>query len=345
MNRILAYILIVASCVLAGCAGRLDIPEDGRADIAFDVSMEQTKALISPANLNTEGNRFMIYDVHTSEKGLDQYIKDQYLQYTQGQWNFVKSSTDATVVRIPWTKKGTHDFLAYNTYDAAASKELPVDVTYISFENDNTLTSASQQSLRVPSSDEWKVDLGSQFDFIYGSASRDVATGGLAPVSISFKHLFAAVAVEVRNISTSSLTLSELSFSNIKDEGVAVIDYSGAVSYELSCSSSTGLFKQTPGVSISAGQSLKLYSSPGEDEAFLVWPHSATELIDVQVVMKYIQGGMTTTKNIVIAENSNIKNWVAGSKYKYLIAISDNNISFDVVRVVEWINDDIILEE
>jgi hypothetical protein len=46
-----------------------------------------------------------------------------------------------------------------------------------------------------------------------------------------------------------------------------------------------------------------------------------------------------------LAENPTIKTWAAGNKYIYKIDISDNIISFDVIRVVDWINDDIILEE
>lgn len=340
MNRILAYILIVASCVLAGCAGRLDIPEDGRADIAFDVSMEQTKALISPANLNTEGNRFMIYDVHTSEKGLDQYIKDQYLQYTQGQWNFVKSSTDATVVRIPWTKKGTHDFLAYNVHDASADKSIPVEVLY------NTYSTAKQQSLRVPETGDWTLAKDNQFDFIYGSATRNVETDGYAPLPMNFKHLFAAVAVEVRNASTQQLKLSGLSFSNIKDKGNAVVNYDGTVQYTLSASGADGLFAAIDNeVTISVGGSITLYDGIGQ--AFLIWPHSVSDLANASITVSYKLGSdiNTTTKTISLTENYTVKTWLVGNKYKYLIAVTDDNISLDVMRVVEWINDDVILEE
>lgn len=345
MNKALSYILMLASVLLAGCTPHVDITEEDHACIVFDMGMDQTKSLISPSNLNTEGNRFVVYDVHTSAHSLVQYMDEQCLQYKNGQWSFVKSADDATVIQIPWTKKGTHDFLAHNTYDASSSKPLPVKVSYTSFEDDNLLTTAKQQSLRIPATDSWTLTKDSQFDFIYGSATRDVSTGGYAPVPISFKHLFAAIAVEVRNISTSNVTLNNLSFSNIKDKGWASVDYSGAVGYNLSASQTSGLFSQNPNVSISAGKSHMLYSDFGTENAFLIWPHSVPDMVAVQIVIGYKQGSSSISKTINLSENPTIRYWGAGNKYNYLITISDNNISFDVIKVVDWINDDIILEE
>ena len=171
-----------------------------------------------------------------------------------------------------------------------------------------------------------------------------MATGGYAPVPMEFKHLFAAVTVEVKNVSSADLRLDRLSFSNIKTSGNANVPFQGNVSYSLAASSGTGLFPENPGQTIARGGSCSLYASYGEGGAFLIWPHSASDLTNATIELGYNQNG-SKTATVKLADNSVIKTWTAGNKYIYKIDISDNTISFDVIRVVDWINDDIILEE
>ena len=340
MNKILLHILVCASVLLVGCTKLGHLSGDGVPAITFDMSMDQTKALISPDNLNTAGSKIVVYDVHTSDKGLDQYLNAQYLEYRDGQWSFTKTS-GGEIIQIPWTKKGTHDFLAYNVHDASANKSIPVEVLY----NGNYST-AKQQSIRVPQSGEWKLDLNNQFDFIYGSASRNVETDGYVPLPMNFKHLFAAVAVEVRNASTQMLTLSKLSFSNLKDKGYAEVNYGGDVRYNLSASQANDLFPALSNdVTVAVGGSKTLYDGTGQ--AFMIWPHSAADLANASITIAYklADERNTTTKTINLTENYTVKTWLAGNKYKYLIAVTDDYISLDVMKVVEWINDDVILEE
>ena len=341
MNKVLLHIMVCVSVLMVGCTKSGHPSEEGVPAITFDMGLDQTKALISPSNLNTAGSKIVVYDVHTSEKGLDQYLDAQYLEYRDAQWSFTKTS-GGDVIQIPWTKKGTHDFLAYNVHDASANQSIPVEVLY----NENYST-AKQQSLRVPKEGEWTLNLNNQFDFIYGSATRNIETDGYAPVPMNFKHLFAAVAVEVRNASTEKLTLTSLSFQNIKDKGYAEIGFAGDVKCTLSASNSTGLFTYNTKSEILKGESKVLYDNAALGNAFLIWPHSAADLANAVIEIKYKLGSNTTeTKNTIqLSENYTVKTWLAGNKYKYLIAVTDEKISFDVIRVVEWINDDIILEE
>lgn len=331
---------------MVGCSRHTydpDVP-----NIGLDMDMAQTKALITPGNLNTSGSRMIVYDVHQKDNGLDQYMDDQYMddqymEYRDGQWNFTKTA-GGEVIQIPWTKKGVHNFFAYNTYDAAASKTLPVTVGYTSFK-DNSSYTAKQQYLKIPLVGNWTLTKDNQFDFIYASATRDVATGGYAPVPMEFKHLFAAVTVEVKNVSSAELTLNSLSFSDIKTSGNASVPFQGNVSYTLAASSGTGLFPENPRQTIAQGGSYSLYTSYGEGGAFLIWPHSASDLANATIELEYSQDRNNTAATVKLTDNSIIKTWAAGNKYIYKIDISDNTISFDVIRVVDWINDDIILEE
>ena len=40
-----------------------------------------------------------------------------------------------------------------------------------------------------------------------------------------------------------------------------------------------------------------------------------------------------------------VNNWQSGYKYTYNINVGDDRIIFESVDVVDWINDDLILEE
>ena len=331
--------MICVTSLLAGCTKSGLLPNEEMPYIALDMMMDQTKALITQANLNTSGSRFAVYDMHTSAEGPKQYLENQNLELRDGTWSFTQTD-GGNIIQIPWTKTGTHDFIAYNTHDAAAGKSLPVKVLYSPSD-----ISAKQQSIRVPSQDTWTLNLENQFDFIYGSATRNIETDGYTALPISFKHLFAAIAVEVRNAATQNLTITSLSFNNIKDRGYAEINYNGNVSYSLSASQASSLFQQTYSGTVSAGGLAVLYSSLGAGQAFLIWPHSAADLADASIYIKYKLGNTTTEKTIKLTENFTVKTWNAGNKYKYQIGITDNNISFDVIRVVDWINDDVILEE
>ena len=334
--------MICVTSLLAGCTKSGLLPNEEIPYIAVDMKMEQTRALISQDNLNTSGSRFTVYDMHTSADGPAQYLDNQNLELRNGTWSFTNTA-GGDIIQIPWTKTGTHDFLAYNTYDAAAGKSLPVSVLY-----SPSNTSAKQQSLRVPSQDTWTLNLENQFDFIYGSATRNIETDGYTALPISFKHLFAAIAVEVRNASTQQLKLSSLSFSNIKDRGYAQVNYGGNVQYSLSATQTTGLFSAVSSeVTIAIGSSTVLYNDLGEGQSFLIWPHPAADLAGAAISIAYKLGTdrNNTSKTISLTENYTVKTWTAGNKYKYLIAVTDDKISFDVIRVVDWINDDIILEE
>lgn len=341
MNKFLLHIICVCIPVLlVGCSESGHLSGEDVPSITFDMSLDQTKALISPENLNTAGSKMLVYDVYTSEQGPSQYLDAQYMEYGNGLWNFTKTS-GGEVIRIPWTKKGTHDFFAYNVHDASANMSLPVDVSY-------SYSTAKQQTVRVPESGEWTLNLNNQFDFIYGFAARNVETDGYAALPINFKHLFAAVAVEVKNASTEHLKLSGLSFSNIKDEGFAEVKYGGDVQYSLSASKATGLFPAISNdVTVALGGSTVLYNDLGAGQSFLIWPHSAGDLANAAISITYKLGSNinSVTATVNLTENYTVKNWLAGNKYKYLIAITDNNISCDVIKVVDWINDDVILEE
>lgn len=355
-------VLLVAA-LMSGCS-RSTIDEVERDPfIAFRVDMPEAKSLIAPSNINTPGNRMKVYDVHTrtspteadqSGAGLFQYLDGQSLQCTDGggDWSFIDG--EGNTIDIPWTKRGTHSIFAHNTYDASAGQNLPVDVTYLSFEDDAALyPTEKDQHLSLSS---WTITPENQFDFIYASAERDVMTSSdpavrYAPVQMSFSHLFASVVFRVLVTSSETVTLTSFSLDNMYNEGEATISFNGNVSLDLSRDGTNAdFYRNNMAEPIETGESFLVHAGRGKigiDGAFLIWPHSRAQFADVSMSISYKVGSSDETHTVQgkLNELFVVNNWAAGSRYTYTITIADEYVVYDVVEVVDWINNDVEIEE
>lgn len=355
-------VLLVAA-LMSGCS-RSTIDEVERdPSIAFRVDMPEAKSLIAPSNINTPGNRMKVYDVHTrtspteadqSGAGLFQYLDGQYLECTDGggNWSFIDG--EGNTIDIPWTKRGTHSFFAHNTYDASADQNLPVGVTYLSFEDDPALyLTEKDQHLSLSS---WTITPENQFDFIYASAERDVMTSTdpaerYAPVQMSFSHLFASVVFRVLVTSSETVTLTSFSLDNMYNKGVATISFNGNVSLDLSYDGTNAdFYRNNMDEQIKTGESFLVHAGRGKigiDGAFLIWPHSRAQFADVSMSISYKLGSSDEIHTVQgkLNELFVVNNWAAGSRYTYTITIADEYVVYDVVEVVDWINNDVEIEE
>lgn len=355
--------VLTVAVLMSGCS-RSTIDEVERdPSIAFRVDMPEAKSLISPSNLNTPGNTMVVYDVHTrtspteadqSGAGLFQYLDGQSLKCIDGggNWSFVDE--EDKVIDIPWTKRGTHSFFAHNTYDASAGQNLPVDVTYLSFEDDAALyPTEKDQQLSLSS---WTITPENQFDFIYASAERDVMTSTdpaerYAPVQMSFSHLFASVVFRVLVTSSETVTLTSFSLDNMFNEGEATISFNGNVSLDLSrYGTNADFYRNNMAEPIETGESFLVHAGRGKigiDGAFLIWPHSRAQFADVSMSISYKVGSSDETHTVQgkLNELFVVNNWAAGSRYTYTITIADEYVVYDVVEVVDWINNDVEIEE
>ena len=369
MRKHLTY-LFIALAMMSGCnkyAGVESTPED--AYISFELDVEsQTKSLINPdsqtLNFHTAGSEITMYDVYTPTdkdvnvqdlSNLVQYLDEQNLKCIGTDWIFTKRQSNEEEVKIPWTKTGLHDFFAHNSCDASSGQEIPYAVGYSSFEDDAANTTGQHQYFRIPASGDITLTTSdNQFDFLYSSQHREVAVDGFQPVEMSFKHLFAAVYFEVKNISNQQMRLNSFSLGGIKDKGNAEVAYNGNVSLNLSATQANSQFAKNPSLQLNAGATHVLYDDSGIGQAFLIWPHSTTDFANASFTIKYNLGkkgsnwNSETTKTVKLSGADSpykVNNWAAGTVYKYYITISDDMISLSVIRVVDWINDDVILEE
>ena len=371
MRKHLAYFIIATALLMSGCDKHTsDALASQDAYISLKCGVEEkTKSLINPnaqtSNFQTVGSKITLYDVFTpaadnanqqNSTNLIQYLDAQNLRYNGTDWTFTKSQTDIEEIKIPWTKSGQHDFFAHNSYDASSGQSLPYTIGYSSFEDNATSnTSGRDQYFRIPASGDLTLTTqNNQFDFLYSSKNRDIAVEGFSQVEMNFKHLFAAVYFEVKNISNDPMRLNSFSLGGLNDKGHATISYNGDVNLKLSATQNSSLFAKSPNIELAIGSSHVMYSDCGTGQAFLIWPHTIADFANASFKINYNLGknwnnwNSATEKTVKLSGADSpykVNNWAAGSVYKYYVTVSDNNISLSVVRVVDWINDDVILEE
>jgi hypothetical protein len=357
--------------LMIGCDKHSDVdpmPENAYISLKFNVA-DNTKSLINPnpqtSNFQTAGSSITLYDVFTpgiddapqqNTGSLVQYLDEQNLRCNGTDWIFTKSKTDIAEVKIPWTKSGQHDFFAHNSYDAASGQSIPYAVGYSSFEDSQANTTGKHQYFRIPASGDLTLTTqANQFDFLYSSKNRDILIEGHKQVEMNFKHLFAAVYFEVKNISPDPMRLNSFSLGGIKDKGNAEIAYNGNVTLNLSATKPNTLFAENQDQVLNTGESYVIYSDCGAGQAFLIWPHTIADFANASFTISYNLGrknsgtwNAATDKTIKLSGADSpykVNNWAAGSVYKYYITVSDSNISLSVIKVIDWINDDVILEE
>lgn len=339
-------VLILAALLSAACTGTVPVTDgspDESVPIFFDTSADAaTRALIEPGNFNTPGNRITVYDTWTPDGGEPElYMDAAAAEYTGSSWDY-------TPVRY-WTKTGVHSFLAftseYSTDGGRSFISLPdnLEITYG--------TSTGDLAVR-----NWKITLENQFDFMYARHTRSMAeTNPHRPVGLQMEHLLSAIRFNITNlipqddISTTDIYFTGIEIKGASDTGDAVISESeegSSVDMDLGVSGDAVLVREDGApVPLYYGQAHNILSGHGnigEDGCFLIWPHDSGRLGNVTATIRYTRNGVSNETELDL--DSGTSTWRAGRKYIYNIEIQDNSISFSV-EVVDWIYDDVAIEE
>lgn len=314
-------------------------PQQPLPEIGFTLDLD-TKSAVDNSNLHVAGSQITVYDVHSrtspseedqSEAGLVQYIDGKVLECDGAAWNFSP--------KIPWTKRGTHEFFAYYSRNAADGSSM--DGVTVGYES--TVDGAAVQTFNLPS---WRLTPDNQFDFMYATALRDLIHQDYSPVPLPFRHLFAAVRFRLVNTSTANNTFQEFSLSGMSDTGAASIKTTGApVITSQSITAGDQMVSTVDKELLSGGGSMYIHAGVGkvtEDGYFLMWPHTADLYKNIKFTLKMSR---KTIEGKALTEMATVNNWQSGYMYTYNINVGDDFIIFESVDVVDWINDDLILEE
>lgn len=330
----------MAMLMAAACTKQ--VVEDSAAGyIRLDAGVAPTKALIeSSSDLRTSGNELTLYDVHTKADGtLFQYMTDQKVTSDGSRWGFVDGSGNA--VEIPWTKRGFHHFLAF--VSKYGGKEITSTDLTVGYKAPEEGEYAEDHKIVIPA-DGGKLTIGPSmgYDFMYASAARNVVMQGTGTVQLEMKHLFAAVTFQILNMSSSTMTINSFELDGMRVTGSAEIGHGTVPVIALDeAPDESGFDVSDQSVAAAMGSTYKLH---GGD--FLIWPHISDYYADLSFSLTYTLGTGSPADPVsfsLTTANPEVISWDAGCRYIYTITISDH-ILFDVVKVIDWINDDVILQ-
>lgn len=387
MKRIRTYIILSAVLAFAviscskGSTGDTPISKPDPDKPSVEPSLPNisfgkatTKALIDNDDLLTNGNRIKVYDLLSSFSGTitgwdgsSPYIVDEVVYNGNTVWSYVSSGI------YPWTSSGTHHFFGYLSHiDAAAGGE-NMDVGNLFTPGLTTTMAPPTASLRVPTSGDLTFTSAStQFDFIYSNMeTRAASAKDYSVVPLSFKHLFTALSVQVKNLSETPVRIHSITFQGLKNKNNATITFGDP---------SSVAYGSTPTISGSFFPSMSSYVELVQDHSYdalaqvlstgttslpkvykLLWPLSAddvaptndetdlgrindgcqnlaTDSIIVVTYRRYVDGAWAPA----LADppkTARIKlphiDWEAGKKYHFNIEFTDKIIQLTGV-VMPW---------
>ena len=318
----------------------VDIP------IFFDTSADglaDSRALIFPDNFDISGNRISVYDVLTTEDGQhDLYMNGALAECDGISWSY-------SPLRY-WTTTGVHSFTAVleRYYNGNDFIEVPNYSFTYSYDKDADLL--EEETITVK---DWTITTDNQFDFMYAGYSRSMDDQNpYSPVPLHMSHLLCSVRFNLTNLMPDGEAVyGGLTITGLYNNGTAEIRRtaeSGQLVPELTLKQSGSSLKagipfgMTDGI-LENGKEYNLLSGVGNidsDGYLLMWPHSAEQLSNVELTLEL--SGSISSKSMKL--NVDASHWTAGNRYVYNINIQDNRI-YCRVEVVDWIYDDIIIEE
>ena len=361
MKQNFGHILFLSILTLAAGCTETAVIEDTSAEasgtgipILFSSdtqAMPESKSQFEPDNINTDGNSIMVYDIHTTDTGSDIYINGSEAVYDSTDWKY-------NPVKY-WTHTGTHSFTAYSYYNSTDEVHAP-DAAY----------SRTDESIVIP---KYTITADNQFDFMYAYETRSMnEQNPYRPVELDMQHLFAAVQFNVVNTAyinehdndgIQNIRFRSFALGGINDTGSATIYPDVSQTITRGGSSSSSLFSRSRtadgNVILEHNQAYNVYSSLnngsengadkyGEDGFILIWPHTIADFTRITATLYFQTFSYWTWVDhrvtIDLVNKGDVNNWRAGRKYIYNINIHDNRISFSV-KVVPWIEDEIILDE
>lgn len=366
------YLLIVIGglSVLAACH-KHDNPDTGMTNNEIQMSPGKvTKALLGPSGLDASNTQVKVYDFLSGFSGIltvngtqTDYDGSERFKYfgdivtypgSDDPWSFTSGR------HYYWTRTGQHDFFGWIENDQ--------NITGLNntafFGSGQPYLDEGTQELSIPS--VTFTETTKQYDFVYSDiTSRTAGDEGYTDVvPLSFKHLFTALSLTIRNSSTSNITINSVSIPDLPIKGSATIDYSGSTSpvaaeYSTPTKDGNKLFfdnKFSGGVTIPAkeeGVAAHEYDvftgtavAAGGPEYRLLWPVGRSVLspttlpdpvaADSLIVLDYNVG----EANIVTRLKFPPVDLNAGAKNKVVMEFLDKKIRL-VFIVQDWVEENV----
>lgn len=327
--------------LLAALSCGKEEPASGYADkIRFAPYIPETKANDFIENINSLGNKMVVYDMMTKDNDLEWYLDGVTIECdANGNWNY--SGKDAGAEFL-WIDQSHHEFFGW------------LDMENELFETPEL--NKENRTLSIPAINFTKDT--PQYDFMYSEVyKRDYSkrneaspSGGNgadgSEINLSMKHLFTAFRFKVQNMRDADITINSVTLNNVCFSKAAEIyfNYPANVTYTGS-SKSDFSSKITSQVTLSAGGGS--VNAFGEDDDFMMtWPQTEAEFLEhdkeTAITINYTQRGITKDKVLVLKDFSQTQ-WEAGKRYGYTITFTDKEIEL-TCDVEPWREDEQLID-
>lgn len=337
IKRFLGYICLAVTLSAVGCS-KSAIEEEKGIPMAFgaEEAVTESRTLLDGTSVNQSGNQLTVYDRYTPESGnVVTYMDGTVVTCNGTEWIY-------SPIKY-WTETGTHSFMAY----LSKYKDIELGKTA----NYPTVTySDDTETLNVGSdTSPWEITTENQFDFMYACHTRYMGElNPHRPVELQLNHLLCAVQFNVVNlIPAEEVLLNSFFLQGVYNKGYASIMKDQSVVININDNEKKYfMFAPIDALKLGFNNPFNVFSgmnSVGVDGYVLLWPHEETEFAGINMVISYKNGTSNVGKVVFLSEGE-IKKWRAGQRYIYNFYIEDNRISFEV-KVVPWVEDDVIIEE
>lgn len=209
------YLYVLIAVVFASACS--DIPDTSEVQhpqyISFELSEGETKI----TNIDITDHEFAVwvYDTKLKNKIVDGEMCKLKYDDVSDRWRFYNGTSFFDVL---WGEGG-HDFFAVNSVDLADTDE-----TYY-FDTESGMGYESSYTVNmgrfgVPNMNMTHSSGDSDYnyykDFVFAYTSRDVATEGYSPVSLTFRHLWPSLEFNIINETGQTKSITGFSISNFK---------------------------------------------------------------------------------------------------------------------------------
>lgn len=327
--------------LLAALSCGKEEPASGHADkIRFAPYIPETKANDFIENINSLGNKMIVYDMMTKDNDFGWYLDGVMIECdANGNWNYSGNNAGAEFL---WIDQSRHEFFGW------------LDMENELFETPEL--NKENRTLSIPAINFTKDT--PQYDFMYSEVyeryysknGENTPAGGnggdASAINLEMKHLFTAFRFKVQNMRDADITINSVTLNNVcfsKDAEISFY-YPANVTYTGS-SKSDFSSKITSQVTLSAGGGS--VNAFGEDDDFMMtWPQTEAEFLETDketaITINYTQRGITKDKVLVLKDFSQTQ-WEAGKRYGYTITFTDKEIEL-TCDVEPWREDEQLID-
>ena len=320
-------------------------PASEHADkIRFAPYIPETKANDFIENINSLGNKMVVYDMMSKDNDFGWYLDGVTIECdANGNWNY--SGKDAGAEFL-WIDQSRHEFFGW------------LNMENLLFETPQL--NKEDRTLSIPGINFTKDT--PQYDFMYsdvyeryyskngGNTPAGGNGGDASDINLEMKHLFTAFRFKVQNMRDADITINSVTLNNVCFNKSAVITFyrPATVSYSYpdpeNAKHDFNSLITTP-ITLTAGGGLTNAFGEGDD-FMMTWPQTEEEFLETDketaITINYTQRGVNRNKVLVLKDFSHTQ-WEAGKRYGYTITFTDKEIKL-TCSVESWKDEEKLIE-